>query len=242
MDYELTIDIDETSLRDLTKNFYKLYVFKGSIVDNSKGEPLVWQCYDKKEYGQTSKISWSEKYSAFISTQEIADEVTFSSITTKEIYLDQKVSVDPKGNLLPPSDGQKGCIEINNGTSDTNYTCGICQQDRNNNMVPMCAFPLLRGTQDTIIPIEKLALYFATETVNTGSVKEYATGKGIIIDLTGLNQRKVYYELGDGWKTTDSGVPGIPFEPGADLSSLLFTVKSTAEIVKLAQERIARKI
>ncbi|AKB81676.1 hypothetical protein MSBR3_1098 [Methanosarcina barkeri 3] len=241
MDYNLTITIDEDSLRDLHNNLFKLYVFKGSIVDNGKGAPLVWQCYGSKEYHSGSIIGWNEKYSAFISTQEIADKTTFVSESTKDILLGRKVTIDSSGTLSQPSDGQPGCIQINNSTADTDYTCGICQQDGNSKMVPMCAFPVLRGTQDTIIPIEKIAIYFATETINTGSVKESAAGKGIVIDLTDLKNRTASYALGKGWKVEDGG-EGVTFEPNADLSSLLITVKSTAEIKKLAQERIARKI
>lgn len=242
MNYSLSINIDGTSLQKLHDNLFNLYIFKGSIADNGTGEPLVWQRYNHTDYEDGSTLGWNEVFSAFISTEKIAENVTFYSKTAKPISFSQKMLVDKNGNVSVGSNGQPGCIEIQSENPTVDYTCGICQQDRNGNMLPMCAFPLVTNTEDTIIPIEKIALYFATETIDTGSVKEFAKGNGIVIDLTDLKNRTVEFSFGDGWRTTDSGTPGKTFEPDAKLSSLLITVKSTAEIKKLAQERIARKI
>lgn len=242
MDYNLMINIDKDSLQKLHDHSFNLYIFKGSIADTGMGEPLVWQRYNYTDYEDSSELGWNEVFSAFISTEKIAENVTFYSKTAKTISFSQKMLVDQNGNVSVNSNGQPGCIEIQSKNPKVDYTCGICQQDLNGKMLPMCAFPLVTNTEDTIIPIEKIALYFATETIDTGSVKEFAKGNGIVIDLTDLKTRTVEFSFGDGWRTTDSGTLGKTFEPDAKLSSLLITVKSTAEIKKLAQDRIARKI
>lgn len=236
MTYKLDITIDNSSLISLHDNNFNLYVFKGSASD-AAGQPLVWQVFKSPIVHLTTTVSWEEKYAAFVSSKLISDDVNYTSEDFRDIELGQVLAVDENANTYvdPTATGTANSIEINNKNKTTDYTCGICQYDPNSKkMLSMCAFNLIRNTEDTIIPIEKIALYFATETIDAGTVRESAKGHGIVIDFTTLQERTASFSLEDGWKTTDGGSQGITFEPDTKLSSLLITKKTSKQIVKEA--------
>ncbi len=245
MEYELDINIVNTdqdpTLTKLHNGKYNLYIFKAVQSSAAGGAPLVWQGYRYDEYEDDTTLTWTEIYSGFISKIVIAPDVSF--LSTKSISMDfgDMLVVDSSGNIIKNSSGQKTDFEFQDTNTDIDYTCGICQKDRNGKMVPMCAFPLITGATDYITPIEKVGLFFATAPINTGSVKEYSKANdGIIIDLTNPNiKRSVEFSLKTGWKTTDSIDNGQHFGPNDKLVDILIT---SDQDMKLAKAVIAPSI
>ena len=77
-------------------------------------------------------------------------------------------------------------------------SCGISQLNTDG-YTELCAFPLSGHMEDVIIPIEKVLLMFATETVNTGTVIEKTYSEGIMIDLTKEQTRSVSFGINSSW-------------------------------------------
>ncbi len=83
----------------------------------------------------------------------------------------------------------------------------------------MCAFPLFGKNTEVIAPIEQVALMFAKQKVNTGTVIYQAFGQGIFIDLTSDPEREVSYDIYQGWswnnlpwaQTIPSNADLVPF-------------------------------
>ena len=114
--------------------------------------------------------------------------------------------------------GRTGAISIlNNGT--TSWTAGISQTANGVN-APMCAIPLNGKMMDVIVPIEKVLVMFTSATINTGTVFYQSYSSGMLIDLTGVTQRSVSFDIDNGWENGGEAW-GQEVAPNQDLVPLL---------------------
>lgn len=224
--YGLDIKIDPETLKSIHETGLKLYVFKAAECSPAKGaKPLVWQIYES--INEETNLGWKVNYGAYFSTIEMSKDANYSSITSRPISLGQTLVIDMNEDASVENKGREGAITIADDTVDKNYTCGISQPDKDGKMNPMCAVPLKHKLSDIIIPIEKIALIFASDIKQIGSVYEYAISDGVIIDFTNINNRTATFDLSKEivWSVTDSGSPGEIINRGDDMGKLLITEK-----------------
>jgi hypothetical protein len=138
------------------------------------------------------------------------------------------------GNVT--TNGISGAISITNQTT-SQLTTGISQQNPMGRSTSMCAFPLFGNNRDVIAPIEQVALMFANQKVDTGTVIYQAFGPGIFIDLTSDPEREVSYDINQGWSWNGQAwAQTIP--SNADLVPFLIQSSPSLEKKKSAALRV----
>ncbi len=194
-EYTVTISLDETTITDLVNGNFKLYGFKAVQTSQGGGAPLIW--FSTQDFMAETVVDWEEQYQAFTSLSQIISGGKIVASSPYDIKLDQTLNVAPNGVGTVVDGGTASAISINN-TTNTQFTCGISEL-QNGAPMPLCAFPLFGNSLDVIAPIEKVLFMFSTRPFNTGTVIEQAYSQGILIDLTGDNQRSVSYDINNGW-------------------------------------------
>ncbi|WP_405751805.1 hypothetical protein OHA19_25785 [Streptomyces sp. NBC_00012] len=104
------------------------------------------------------------------------------------------------------SPGSSRRITVDNETTRP-FTSGIAQLNhvaagQAAKATPLAAFPLHGRNLDFFTPVEKVLLMFATAVIETSTVVEQAFGPGLLVDLTGVAQRDVTYDVDHGWGPT----------------------------------------
>ena len=194
-EYTVTISLDETTINDLVNGNFWLYGFKAVQTSQGGGAPLVW--FATQDFMAQTVVDWEEDYQAFTSLSQIISGGKIVASSPYSIKLDETLSVAANGVGTVVDGGTPLAISISN-TTNTQFTCGISEL-QNGTPMPLCAFPLYGNSLDVIAPIEKVLLMFSTRPFNTGTVIEQAYSQGILIDLTGDNQRSVSYDINNGW-------------------------------------------
>ena len=126
--------------------------------------------------------------------------------------------------------GEPVAITIYNNVP-SEFTCGISQKV-DSGVSPLCAFPIYNGMTELFVPVEKVLLMFATTPVNTGTVIIQAYAPGMIVELTGVSEREVSYDLDTLWSWGGASW-GTPVDNGEDLVPLL--IEPTDALVHLAR-------
>lgn len=193
--YQVTINLDATTITDLVNGNYQLYGFKAVQTSQGGGAPLVW--FASKNFMAATVVSWEEQYQAFTSLSQIISGGQIVASSPYDITLDQTLNVGANGVGNVVEGGTALAISIFNTTTQQ-FTCGISEM-QNGVPLPLCAFPLYGNGMDVIAPIERVLLMFSTLPVNTGTVIEQAYSQAILIDLTGDNQRVVSFDINTGW-------------------------------------------
>jgi hypothetical protein len=224
--YSVTINIATDTLQSLAAGGFQLYAFK-AVQGPPGGVPVVW--FSTTQFSSRTVVAWTEDYFAYTANSvQLAPNTVVSASSTCPIDLGELAQVGD-GGLLTPVEGQDpNSISILNATLD-GYICGLAQQANGSpTFNPMCAFPLLPGTQDEIVPIERVFLMFATTTVDTGTVLEQAFGYGVLIDVTAPRDVTLAYDLTaviGGW----APAPGVyPQLPNTALAPLLISPSAGA--------------
>lgn len=217
-EYKVSITMDKETVNELQVQGFSLYAFKAVQSPLKGGAPLVW--IETANYSTKTEISWIEDYEAYTSNTEIKAGARINASFSHEIGLGQTLNVTgTAGTGEVVNDGTAGMISIHNETNNR-FTCGIKQRQASGQITMLCAFPLFGGNLDTIVPIQKVLLMFATQTVNTGTVLFKAFSRGVLINLTGKNQRHVNYHINAGW-SWDGGSWGQKVKANDDLVPLL---------------------
>lgn len=193
--YQVTINLDSTTVGDLVTGNYQLYGFKAVQTTQGGGAPLVW--FSTDQFMAETVVSWEEQYQAYTSLSQIITNGQIQASSPYDITLDQTLNVAANGVGNVTEGGTTGAISIFNTTSQQ-FTCGISEV-QDGTALPMCAFPLYGHGLDVIAPIEKVLLMFSTLPVKTGTVIEQAYSQGILIDLTGNNEQTVSFDINEGW-------------------------------------------
>ncbi|MFA6117245.1 MAG: hypothetical protein WC729_24820 [Sphingomonas sp.] len=216
--YEIDISMSPATIETLKNEGYALYGFKVVQTAAKGGAPLVWFKTTKILTG--TKVLWEEAYQAYVSTSDIITNGVIDASTSCDITLGQTAEIDPSGVITSSSDGTEGAISINNlGT--TPYTAGISQMT-DGIAKAMCAIPLHGMALDEIVPIEKVLLMFASNTVNTGTVIYKSFSPGLLVDLTAAPTRPVAFDIDLGW-SWGTGTWAIQVAAEANLVPLLIT-------------------
>lgn len=216
--YEIDISLTQATVDALKNSGFALYAFKAVKSTVSGGAPLVW--FRTTAMLTSMKVKWEETYQAYISTDEIIANGSISASTSCDVDLGQTAYVSATGGLSPANGGTDGAIAILNQGAHP-WTTGISQLN-NGKASPMCAIPLFGNMLDVIVPIEKVLLMFASNTVNTGTVIYKAYSAGVMVDLTASNTRPVSFDINAGW-SWGGGTWAQQIPANADLVPLLIT-------------------
>lgn len=232
--YSISIKMSQKTVEDLQNSGFVMYAFKG-VKTSAKGAPLVW--FQTRSYALTTEVSWEEHYQAYTSTSAIVPNGVVVASNSYDIDLAQTLDVTGQsGTGSVSSSGKPGAIAINNETN-VQFTCGISELV-SGDASPICAFTLFGNNLDLIAPIERVLLMFSTTPVNTGSVIYQAYSPGLLIDLTGTNDRTVNYDINNGW-SWDGGPWAQQVAAQSDLVPLL--VVNSAELTKDAKSLVSSK-
>ncbi|MET0274550.1 MAG: hypothetical protein ABW360_16305 [Phenylobacterium sp.] len=196
--FEIDISMTSATVDGLKNSGFALYAFKAVKSTVSGGAPLVW--FRTTQLLTSVSVTWQEQYQAYISADEIIANGKIRASTACDIDLGQTAKVSANGNMIPDPNGTAGAVSIyNEGT--TQWTTGISQFS-NGQPSPLCAIPLYGQNLDVVVPISKVLLMFASNTVNTGTVLYKAYSPGLMVDLTAAPTRAVSYDLNGGWDWT----------------------------------------
>lgn len=236
--YNIQVEFDKTELDNIKKRGEKIYAFRAVKTSQDSGRPLVWQIFDViSDDGFT--VQWNVENGAYYSYHKITPNSNYLTEKTYPTQFGQVLNID-EINIATVIDGEdKSAISIFNGFT-SEYVCGISQKDKDDNFVPVCAFPLWPNHLDIIVPIEKVALIVATPVQKTATVYEVSRGPGIFIDLTtdNLKNRKIKYDS-SGWHVTDGLGHAVPFDAKASMSHLLIDLDTT--LISTLKNRLLSK-
>lgn len=196
--YEIDITMPQATVDALKNGGFALYAFKAVKSAVAGGAPLVW--FRTTTFLTGMQVTWTEDYQAYISSDEIISNGRISAQAYADIDLGNTANVSPTGGVVAVNGGTDGAVSILNQGA-TPWTCGISQLN-NGAANPMCAIPLYGKMLDVIIPIEKVLLMFASNTVNTGTVIYKAYSEGVLVDLTdptAKGKRSVAFDINQGW-------------------------------------------
>jgi hypothetical protein len=199
--YEIEIELLNTTPEQLLEGNYSLYAFK-AVSSPSEGSPLVW--FKTNNFLHNMSVKWSEMYGAYIANeQKIEPNVVIEAKTEfPSVDLGDIVKIEDRGgDGQVISGGQASAITIEN-ISGTAFVTGISQQNSDGKNTALCAFPLHGHGSDVIIPIEKVLLMFAAAPVNTAAVVEQAFSEGLLFDMTSVKAGEpvsVKFDIDAGW-------------------------------------------
>lgn len=214
--YNVTIKMSPATVAELNAEGASLYGLKAVSSTQRGGMPLVW--FRNPKVLDEVTITWSDAYQAYVSDSEIVSHASVESSSSVQIALGQTAQLGANNALTVVNGGVKDAISIANQTANK-WTCGIAQTIGDAS-VPICAFPLYGNNLDIIAPVEKVLFFFATATVNPGTIVDKAYGPGVLVDLTSNQQLKVEYDINKGWDFGNaSWATAVP--AGADLVPLL---------------------
>jgi hypothetical protein len=194
--YNVTIAMSQHTVNTLALNNFVLYGFK-AVRSSLPGAPLVW--FQSTSYGTETDLSWSQEYQAYTSTSQIVPGGTIRATNSYSADLEQTLEVtgsNGTGEVI--HSGTPSAISIHN-LIDNEFRCGISEQQPDGGITPICVFPLFGGNLDIIAPIAKILLMFSSTPVRTGTVVFQSYGRGLLIDLTGVQSREVTYDVNTGW-------------------------------------------
>jgi hypothetical protein len=182
---------------------YILYGFKAVQSTQGGGLPLVW--FGTDTYSVSTNVSWQALYQAYTSSSAIVANGRIVVGFSVDIDLGQMLNVVGGGTGTVVEGGSASAISIRNTTA-TPFTCGI-SETMAGGAKPICAFPLYGNNVDDFTPVQKLLLIFSTNQIKTGTAIDYiyssysllSYSSGILIDLTGAQQRAVNYDINQGW-------------------------------------------
>lgn len=217
-DYEIDITLSPATVDALKNGGFALYAFKAVKSSVAGAAPLVW--FRTTAFLSTTTVKWQEQYKAYISTDEIIANGKIQSSADCNIDLGQTAYVTQNGNISPASEGSAGAISILNQGNQP-WTTGISQMT-NGQANPMCAIPLYGKNMDVVVPIEKVLLTFASNTVNTGTVVYKAYAESVLVDLTGNQERSISFDINNSW-SWGTGTWAQTYPANSDLVPLLIT-------------------
>lgn len=225
---KITIQMDQKTVENLVDSGFSLYAFKAVKSSIKGGAPLVW--FQTTNYSTKTDIRYETNYSAFTSkVTHLKDGTEVTASATYGVDLGDVLNVTSSAGMGDVTrEGEAGTISILNKTN-TQFTCGISQESSEGS-TQLCALPLFGNNLDVMVPIEKVLLTFATNSVDTGSVIYRAYAPSLMVDLTGETERTVTYDLNRNWQANAEGwARRIPVN--ADLVPLLIESSSSAKSV-----------
>eukprot|EP01040_Poterioochromonas_malhamensis_P017231 gene17231-19750_t len=204
--YNVTLNIDTATLKQLRDQGYTLYAFKGIKPSSKATLSTVW--FALQDYMEETTITWTEEYQAYISLSKLDNGATINSFTKRMMSAGNYATVDSTGEGIltistDSSSGTSNEIEAVSynfyNPSKTIYACGLSHKNPDGTVKPICATPLNPGNAVPIVPIQKVFFFFSTGQLNLGQAFTQATSDGFLLDLTMTPNMTISYNTQDTW-------------------------------------------
>jgi hypothetical protein len=196
--FSIVISMSPATVTALQQNGFQLYGFSG--VDGPPGTvPVVW--FSTSTYSAKTTIGWEEQYGGYTSlTTDIAPDTIITATFSAPMSLGQTMDVGIGGIGTVVNGGTLEALSILNETT-TEFTCGITVVNQvTNTSNPICAFNLFGMGLDVFAPVEIVALMFATNPIDTGTVIEQSFAPGIVVNMTGQTAAaQLTFDINNGW-------------------------------------------
>jgi hypothetical protein len=140
-EYVIDIMMSGPTVRKMKEAGFALYGFKAVKTANGGAAPVVWFQTLAQVLMQTTTVSWTEQYQAYVSTSQIIPNGSITASSAIDIGLGETAGVDQYGNLTIDEQGTASAISLNNEASAP-WTSGISQLTGNGTPSPMVALPL----------------------------------------------------------------------------------------------------
>ncbi len=234
--YEVNINMNADTLKDLKESGYFLYGFKAIESSNPNGKPVLW--LKTSEYMENTTICWEENYGAYVST--VDPTANIAGRVDRPIRLGQMMHVDGNGICTVKSDGFPGSMSIYN-EGMRQFVCGISENIGNKKFKPICCFKLHGKNEVSIKPLPRVLLVFSPENIAENTVVEQLSGPGILIDLDDANVREVSYFTNKGWIWNDE-VWAEEIAAGSEISPFLIIQLQKGKCQQRPEVALRKKI
>lgn len=206
--YNVSLNIDTATVKQLRDQGYTLYAFKGIKPSSRATLSTVW--FSLKDYMEENTISWTENYQGYITISRLYNGTSINSWTKKNMSEGNiatvystgvgalTISTDPNATTSEPI--SQTAYNFYN-PSKTIFTCGLCHNNPDGRVRPICATPLNPRNVVPIVPIQKVFFFFSTGELNLGQAFSQATSDGILLDLTMNPSMTISYSIQDTWIT-----------------------------------------
>lgn len=197
--YTIQISLDDDTLQKLSETKQYLRAYKGVQASIEGGQCPIW--FTTNDFSGGVNLAWTETYGGYIQSVELEKGVVITAENIQPMNIGDLLTANDDGVATVTTDGTPGNIDITNaGTKE--WTCGMGQVV-NNQMSPVCAFPLFgSGSEVLMLPYEQVLLVFESGQTDTGTVVEEAMSRSVVLTLTGadVNQTKnITFNIDTGW-------------------------------------------
>lgn len=218
--YEVSIDIDNTSLRDMRTSGFEMFALKGVSIDVRNARPVVW--FTHARYGLRNTVQWSKSYQAYTAENKDDDDAPVDSYNPENIKLGQQLQILEESGAGKVVTGPSGMISVHNILKQK-FRAGLAERPSlGGGFSPLCVFPIFADSTVQFWPVEQIALFFSTRIMDQGAVLTKAFTGGVRIDLTGVQRREVKFSTSKGWHGWPDGAPWAkPISSQNDLVELL---------------------
>jgi hypothetical protein len=214
--YRVAIEMTAETADALAASGYALLGFKAVRSSDRGGVPLVW--FRTPRYSLSTTVTWFARYQAYTATRAAAP-ASIDARASYDIAPGQVLEVtSPAGTGVVLLGGPADAIALHNQTT-VGFRCGISQY-HDGAAAPIASFPLHGKSLQTIVPVERVLLVFATAPLASGTAVRTSPGLGVLVDLDGAHDRALRFDIDEGWSAGDRPwAREVP--PGAELAPLL---------------------
>ncbi|GAA2780519.1 hypothetical protein [Saccharopolyspora taberi] len=229
VEYHPNIIIPQPDVDEMYNNNYSLYMMRAvEATSTDQAKPAVWRSYDRSHITHQMDPWWTETYNLYTRPkvvpevgQGIDNYTPYTKLNLKDLL---RIFRENATGDIYSGQAPDGSLTVDNEVRESKFSCGLCTLDEAGEVKPYNAFPSNGISAITFTPIVKFIAFFATETINEGTVLVTTNTGGAIIDFTGSKVTKhiANFSLGDGWSPdkTDPGNWLTPI-PAGDVTKYL---------------------
>jgi hypothetical protein len=195
MDQQVNIKLAPATLTAIMGLGYALYVMRAFDTTNAQGKALVW--LTTTQLAESIRIAFESRYEAYVWTSRMVANAVIISTSTAPVDLGQTATVDENMRIAVSQGGNSDGVTIVNGIA-TPYTTGLMASG-NGALAPIFAEPLHGLAADIAAPLDQFLLTFTTQGVAPGTLVEHAMSQSLLVDLSGVLERDVAFEIDAGW-------------------------------------------
>lgn len=169
-EFSVTVQLDPSTLTDLTDQGESLYVFHGVTTSGGGGLPVVWAKVPVS--GPSVVVPWPETYDGYGSTAALVDGGNvLSGYSFDSLPAGQLMKIGANGTVSGVSAGGVPPTQLwIESTVATAYVCGIGPQIVARPLSPCCAFPLPGLGLQTFEPLIRVLLAFSSADLAVGTI------------------------------------------------------------------------
>lgn len=217
MPQTIMIQLNQATLAALKELGYALYIMRAFNTTNAAGKPLVWIA--ETNYLENNALSFETAFAAYVSTSQVIPNGVVVASSYAPADIGQTATVDANGALTVTASGNPQGVTLVNGSTSP-YTTGLAAAVNGQAPTPIFAEPLYGLAEDIAAPLDKFLLTFTTQGVSAGTLVEHAMSQSLLVDISGLDQATVTFDINTGWNA-GGAIWATPVAAGANLIPVL---------------------